>query len=138
MNSDNLFAPRRRLGIWIAGAYGDIASTLIAGTLAINAGCVSRTGLVTDLLPMRNLPLAHLDDIVFGGVDIKDGTMFNAVERVYHNSRTLTRETLDVLREPLTAIDANISTDSGTKGVNLDPPIAPKAPDAANMVAARP
>lgn len=122
MKSDNVIASRRKLGIWIAGAYGDIASTLIAGTLAINAGCVSRTGLTTELPPMRNLPLTRLDDIVFGGVDIAESTMANAVERVYRNSRTLTRETLDVLRDDLAAVDANVSADAELRWNPLQPP----------------
>ncbi len=121
MNTDNVIASRRKLGIWIAGIHGDIASTLIAGTLAMNAGTVSRTGLVTELPPMRDLPLASLGDIVFGGVDIAASNTAAAVEQVYRRSRTLTRETLDAIQGDLHAIDANVATDAALRWNPLKP-----------------
>jgi hypothetical protein len=62
-----------RIGIWIIGARGGLATTLIAGTDLMAAGRAPRTGLVTDLPPFSGAGLFEVGDVVFGGHDIRDG-----------------------------------------------------------------
>ncbi|MFL6115494.1 MAG: inositol-3-phosphate synthase [Catenulispora sp.] len=58
------------LGIWLVGARGSIATTVIAGTAAIAAGVVDPIGCVTELADFRDVPLDRLDALVFGGCDV--------------------------------------------------------------------
>ena len=82
---------RHKVGVWIAGAKGDIASTLMVGTLALDQGLVSEAGLTTALPPMNQLPLAPTDRLVFGGVDINPQPLAAAAESLYQTSRTVSR-----------------------------------------------
>ena len=99
---------RHRVGVWIAGAKGDIASTLMVGTLALEQGLVSEAGLTTALPPMNQLPLAPTDRLVFGGVDINTRPLADAAESLYLTSRTVSREILDAAEPMLSRIDEDI------------------------------
>ncbi|TPW09809.1 MAG: myo-inositol-1-phosphate synthase, partial [Halothiobacillaceae bacterium] len=78
-----------RTGVWLVGIFGDIASTLIAGSLAIKQGLASKTGMVSALKPFDQLTLISTDALVFGGLDVKSSTLLHAISEVYRNSRTL-------------------------------------------------
>ena len=70
-----------RLGILVVGLGGAVSTTLIAGVLAARKGLAKPIGSITQMAAMRLenneeklikdiVPLATLDDIVFGGWDI--------------------------------------------------------------------
>jgi myo-inositol-1-phosphate synthase len=99
---------RHKVGVWIAGAKGDIASTLMVGTLALDQGLVSEAGLTTALPPMNQLPLAPTDRLVFGGVDINPQPLAAAAESLYQTSRTVSREILDAAAPALARVDEDI------------------------------
>ena len=95
-------------GVWIAGAKGDIATTLIVGARAIAQGLTSSTGLVTELAPLNGLPLPALQDLVFGGVDISPKSMRESAKSLYANSRTVSREVLDAVASDLDEIEKDV------------------------------
>lgn len=97
-----------RVGVWIAGVTGDLATTLICGTLAIRHGHASTTGLVTALEPLCRLPLAAIDTLVFGGFDIRERTLAAAVDDLYRGSRTVSHELVSALQPDLAAIQREI------------------------------
>ena len=102
-----------RLGILIPG-MGAVATTFIAGVEAIRRGWGEPIGSLTQLGTIRlgkrtdNLtpkinefvPLAKLDDLVFGGWDIYEDNAYEAAT----NARVLEQSLLDKLKEPLSAI----------------------------------
>lgn len=98
-----------RLGVWIAGAKGDIATTLMVGTLALRKGLIRPSGMVTALAPFTDLPLAGLDALVFGGADRSDRRLEDAAQDLYRESRTISRELLDAVLPELRTIDADVS-----------------------------
>jgi myo-inositol-1-phosphate synthase len=59
-----------RVGLWLIGARGSVATTTIAGRAALAAGLWPPTGLVTALPPFADCGLPALDDLVVGGHDI--------------------------------------------------------------------
>ncbi|WP_433454022.1 inositol-3-phosphate synthase [Streptomyces sp. CA-142005] len=61
---------RSRTGIWLAGARGSVATTVIAGTAAIRAGLTGPTGCVTEQPGFPDAGLPALSDLVFGGHDV--------------------------------------------------------------------
>jgi myo-inositol-1-phosphate synthase len=63
------------LKIWIVGARGAIATTLVVGTLAARRGLLPLEALLTETEPFRGLGLAPLDTIEFGGCDLHPGTL---------------------------------------------------------------
>ncbi|WP_069766118.1 inositol-3-phosphate synthase [Streptomyces sp. LUP47B] len=60
----------QRTGVWLVGARGSVATTVVAGAAALAAGLAEPTGCVTETEPLRRLPLPDFGDLVFGGHDI--------------------------------------------------------------------
>ena len=73
-----------KLGVLVVGVGGAVASTFVVGTLAVRKGLAKPIGSITQLANIRLgkkeenrfpkikdvVPLADLNDIVFGGWDI--------------------------------------------------------------------
>ena len=102
-----------KLGVLIPG-IGAVSTTFIAGVEAIKRGMAAPVGSLTQLATIRLgkrtdnrspmikdfVPLAGLDDLVFGGWDIYEDTAYEAAA----NARVLEGPQLEKLKEPLSAI----------------------------------
>jgi len=102
-----------KLGVLIPG-IGAVSTTFIAGVEAIKRGMAAPVGSLTQLSTIRLgkrtdgrtplikdfVPLAGLNDLVFGGWDIYEDTAYEAAA----NAKVLDRPQLDLLKEPLSAI----------------------------------
>src|SRR5208337_5666481 len=71
---------RRRVGLWLVGAFGGVGTTITLGLAAMERGLADRTGLVTALPPFRDLPLPELGDFVVGGHEIRSTTFAESAE----------------------------------------------------------
>ncbi|MFG2803277.1 inositol-3-phosphate synthase [Streptomyces pseudovenezuelae] len=58
-----------RVGVWLIGARGSVATTVVAGCAAMTAGLHPPTGLVTETPPFAGSGLPALSALVFGGHD---------------------------------------------------------------------
>ncbi|MEV5493157.1 inositol-3-phosphate synthase [Streptomyces bobili] len=68
-------APRQlppRVGVWLIGARGSVATTVVAGCAALTAGLRPPTGLVTETPAFAGSGLPALSSLVFGGHDTLD------------------------------------------------------------------
>ena len=63
-----------RVGVWIVGALGDVATTLVLGAGAIARDLAPTTGLVSEAPPLACLPTVPLGALVFAGHDVREGT----------------------------------------------------------------
>jgi myo-inositol-1-phosphate synthase len=102
-----------KLGVLLPG-MGAVATTFIAGVLNIRRGLAKPIGSLTQMGTIRlgkrtdnrspriseMVPLASLDDLVFGGWDIFPDDAYTAASK----AGVLTREHLDPVREELSAI----------------------------------
>jgi myo-inositol-1-phosphate synthase len=59
-----------RVGLWLIGARGSVATTAITGLLALQAGLVEPLGCVTERPPLAGLALPGWDELVLGGHDL--------------------------------------------------------------------
>ncbi|WP_327287008.1 inositol-3-phosphate synthase [Streptomyces sp. NBC_01198] len=59
-----------RLGVWIIGARGSVATTVVVGAAAVAAGLAAPVGCVTEQQDFRSAGLTPVGDLVFGGCDI--------------------------------------------------------------------
>src|SRR2546426_4596109 len=59
-----------KVGVWLVGAQGSLASTVVLGARAIARRFATGGGLVTELPELAALPLVSLADLAFGGGDI--------------------------------------------------------------------
>lgn len=102
-----------KLGILIPG-LGAVATTLIAGVAAINKGYAKPIGSISQMSTIRLgkrtenrnplikdfVPLAKLEDIVFGGWDVYADNVYEAASK----ARVLEQAQLDAVREELELI----------------------------------
>ncbi|MEU3019518.1 MULTISPECIES: inositol-3-phosphate synthase [unclassified Nocardiopsis] len=61
-----------RIGVWLVGARGSVATTAVLGALAVRAGAAERTGCVTERPEFADADLPGLGDLVFGGHDVSE------------------------------------------------------------------
>lgn len=99
---------KRRVGVWLIGAWGGVASTAVAGLLALKKGLTSQTGLVSELPPFQELDLLGWDEIVLGGHDIRETTYAQELEQLHRQSRLFPEQWLVTLADDLREIDARI------------------------------
>ena len=106
--------PKGKLGILIAGLGGAVSTTFIAGVELVRRGLAEPVGSLTQLGTIRLgkrfehrspkiqdfVPLASLDDLVFGGWDIYEANCYEAA--LY--ARVLKRDHLDAVRDFLSKI----------------------------------
>ena len=102
-----------KLGVLIPG-IGAVSTTFIAGVEAVKRGRGLPIGSLTQLATIRLgkrtdgrspyikdfVPLASLDDLVFGGWDIYEDTAYEAAA----NAKVLDKDLLEQVKEPLQAI----------------------------------
>lgn len=64
---------RRRVGLWLVGALGNIGATVALGLAALRQGLIDHTGLVTSLPEFAGLNLDEPAEIEIGGHEIRSG-----------------------------------------------------------------
>lgn len=103
-----------KLGVLVVGLGGAVSSTFVVGTLAVRKGLSKPIGSITQLATMRLgkrnennfpkikdiVPLADMNDIVFGGWDIFPENVYDASV----HAEVLTQKDLDGVKEELQAI----------------------------------
>lgn len=99
---------KRRVGIWIIGAYGNVATCAIAGAAAIARGLLDTTGLVTEAPFLAGLPLVPLADLVFGGHDVREGTLVRSAKEFGDRNGLLTPELRRAIAADLRRADKEI------------------------------
>ncbi|MEU1273667.1 inositol-3-phosphate synthase [Streptomyces sp. NPDC005799] len=70
--SASLSVSRPRVGVWLIGARGSVATTVVAGCAALTAGLRPPTGLLTETPAFADTGLPPLAALVFGGHDTQD------------------------------------------------------------------
>ncbi len=99
---------KRKLGVWLIGAYGAVATCVVAGIEGIKKGLVSKAGLVTELPQFADIDLVALDELVFGGCDVRRDSLVDAAYRLHKTSNLIGRDVLDAIKPELEKIDARI------------------------------
>lgn len=113
----------KRLGVVIIGLNGAVASTLVAGVALMKKGLVPRQAMLTEpdetmlAEKLTNiLQFASLEDLVFGGWDLNDESLYEAALR--HG--VFTQEQLAPVREELSQIRPWPAVFSREYAANLD------------------
>ncbi|MBI1910766.1 MAG: inositol-3-phosphate synthase [Deltaproteobacteria bacterium] len=96
-----------KTGVLLIGCTGYISTAVIAGTMALNKGLCSRTGMVTELEPFSGLNLPEPSDLVFGGWDIRCASPIESAYELFRNSQ-LPTEILKAIEEDIKGVAQNI------------------------------
>src|SRR6187431_568525 len=59
-----------RVGVWLVGGRGSVATTALTGAAAVGAGLAEPTGMVTMRPDFAEAGMPELGDLVFGGHDV--------------------------------------------------------------------
>ncbi|NCY01916.1 MAG: myo-inositol-1-phosphate synthase [Planctomycetia bacterium] len=100
--------PASRIGLWLIGAKGGVATTVITGLANLARGAIEPVGLVTALDPFRRLDLVGFADIVVGGHDIRPGRLADEARRMWTDSRAILPELLDGAADCFAATEARL------------------------------
>jgi myo-inositol-1-phosphate synthase len=101
-------APRPRVGVWLVGACGGVATLTVVGARAIARGLRPPTGVLTETPLFHGLDLAPVGDLVFGGHEIRDTDTACAAAEFRRRAGVLDEGLLTVLREDLEAASADL------------------------------
>ncbi|MGI5270460.1 inositol-3-phosphate synthase [Nonomuraea sp. CA-218870] len=95
-----------KLGVWLIGARGSVATTAIVGAAAVRAGAASPRGCVSESpgFPGRLVPLT---DLVFGGHDIAETSLRKRAEQL-GRAEVVSADLPELLASDLEAADAEI------------------------------
>jgi myo-inositol-1-phosphate synthase len=96
------------VGVWLIGAYGNVATCVVAGAAAIARGLFDTTGLVSETPLMAGLPLVPLEALVFGGHDIRDGSLIRSAKEFGDRAGLLTPEIRRAVAADLRRADKEI------------------------------
>lgn len=102
-----------RLGVWTIGALGGIGTTMVVGARAIARGLVSDSGLVTNRAEFDSLKLAPLDELVFGGHEVRASDYWTSAYRIYKQTGSLDLEVLQALRPELEELSSGLRPGTG-------------------------
>ncbi len=117
---------RNRVGIWLIGAKGGVASTAILGLVALKKGLIGADGLVSSLPQFQSLGLVDWCDWVVGGHEIRNISLFGEAMRMAAGNHVAPPAMVEQCRDELEQIDARIRP--GTIR-NVGPAIAAIADD---------
>jgi len=87
--------PRQPIGLWLIGAKGGVATTVMTGLASLVGGRTPPVGLVTALEPFAGLDLVGFDEIVVGGHDIRPGELAEAAGLMWSESRAIPPELIE-------------------------------------------
>ncbi len=97
-----------KIGVWLIGAGGHLATTLMAGATAIAKGITDCTAMVTELPQFSEVPFVGIDSLVFGGVDIREVDIRENAWNVHRSTGILSHELLRIIEGDLDSISENI------------------------------
>lgn len=97
-----------KVGLWLVGAKGGVATTVMTGLAALARGHVKPIGLLTETEPFQQLALVGCDAIVVGGHDIRPGKLTDEARRMWTVSRAIPPELLEATAGDLDAIQTRL------------------------------
>jgi myo-inositol-1-phosphate synthase len=80
----------------------------VVGARAVARGLAGRTGLVTELKELRELPIAPIEDLVFGGHEVSGRTLMESARDFERRAGVLTDALLDALAGDLDRAQAEV------------------------------
>lgn len=96
-----------KLGIWLVGACGNVATTATLGLIALQRELAPTVGLVTELPPFAGLELPPWQSIAIGGHDIRRPGLVATAERLA-SERVVPPELVPACGDELAAVESRV------------------------------
>jgi myo-inositol-1-phosphate synthase len=97
-----------KIGIWLIGAWGGVATTTAVGLAGLQHGLTDETGLVSALPRFEKLKLADWSRFVVGGHEIRQTSFQAAARELNEQSGVFDRDLLTAIEPLLTEWDGNV------------------------------
>jgi len=97
-----------KIGIWLIGAKGGVASTAIVGLAALKKGLVGPGGLVSQLPQFQHIGLLDWNQFIVAGHEIRRLTLADEALRLAADNRIISTELIEQCREELDEIERRI------------------------------
>ena len=97
-----------RIGVWMVGACGGVSTLTMIGARAVARGLRPAVGMLTETPLFQGLDFAALDDLVFGGHEIRNTDLHCAAQEFAERAGILDPALLQVLRPDIERIDKEI------------------------------
>ena len=98
----------RKIGIWLIGAFGSVSTAVILGALAVRKGLVDSTGMITACGPFQRLGLVPVEELEFGGCDIRHGSLRDAAHLIARDAGSIAPAAVIELDKDLALIEREI------------------------------
>ncbi len=98
----------RRIGLWLIGAFGGVASTAALGLAALGRGACAATSLVTALPVFEGLDLDDAAHFTLGGHDVRRSSFGQAVLELHRRSNVFDRDLIDACLPDLDRWSENV------------------------------
>jgi myo-inositol-1-phosphate synthase len=99
---------QRRVGLWLVGAWGGVASTAVLGIAAIGRKLMDPTGIVSANPAFAHLDLDPFDAFVIGGHEIRKSSFSEAIGEMHHQSGVFDARLIEECRPQVEAWNANV------------------------------
>jgi myo-inositol-1-phosphate synthase len=99
---------QKRIGLWLIGAKGGVATTVMTGLAALARGLVEPIGLITETKEFHSLNLIDWSDIVVGGHDIRNESLLDEARRMWTVSRAIPPGVLESVTPDLVDIETRL------------------------------
>src|SRR3989441_5268859 len=97
-----------KVGVWLVGAQGSLASTVVLGARAIARKLAAGIGLVTELPELAALPFVPLADLAFGGWDIAPTGLVARARELAADDGAVPESLVTRLEADLKSVEAHI------------------------------
>lgn len=97
----------RKLGLWLIGAKGGVATSVTVGLVALRKGLTTDQGLVTQLPQFAGLDLPAWSDFTLGGHEIRETTLFAEAQQLVRNNHALDGDLVAKCKADLDKLDKN-------------------------------
>jgi len=97
-----------RVGLWMIGARGGIASTLATGLASLQRDAVGTVGLVTCLQQFSDIGLVSFDNVVLGGHEIRQSSLYENAQSLWTKSRAIAPELIEGSKSFYDEVDQRI------------------------------
>ena len=99
---------QKQIGLWLIGAKGGVATTVMTGLAALARGLVEPIGLITETKDFHSLNLIDWSDIVVGGHDIRNESLLDEAHRMWTVSRAIPPGVLESVTPDLVDIETRL------------------------------
>jgi myo-inositol-1-phosphate synthase len=98
---------KRKIGVWLIGAKGGVATTVTVGLVALRKGLTDNHGLVSQLPEFAGLDLLDWGDVTLGGHEIRETTLHAEALQLARANHALDADLISQIKSDLDRLDKN-------------------------------